>query len=65
MPHLHITYRDLTLFDGEVDEFTMTEAANGISVTGKTKKASGGLMEQLLAGARRAAQTAPTEETND
>lgn len=72
MKHLRITYGDLTLFDGDVEEINWTENANGVAVTGKTGRpaaSGGGLLELLAAGAnRRKAEPAPkpaeTEETD-
>ena len=60
MPHLLIQYKDLTLFDGEVDELSMADTAQGISVAGKItppKPTAGGLLELL--GGRRRPETTP------
>ena len=50
MPSLKITYKDLVLFDGEVDEFTWADAAGGISVVGKITppKPGGNALLELL-----------------
>lgn len=56
---LYIRYGDLELCtDLEVDEFTWTETATGISVTGKVKPAraaspGGGIFDMITAASRR------------
>ena len=63
MPHLLIQYKDLTLFDGEVDEFTWADAAGGISVVGKINapKPGGNALLELLGGKRREVKPEPVE----
>jgi len=63
MPHLLIQYKDLTLFDGEVDELSMADTASGISVAGKITKQppAGGLLELLGAARRRKDEQTPAE----
>ena len=58
MRHLTITYNDVTIFDGEVNEFTWSDSDGGIVVKGGVKRvapAGGGLGGLLgaMAGARR------------
>lgn len=57
MRHLTITYNDVTIFDGQVDEFTWSDSDGGILVKGGVKRApAGGGLGGLLgamAGARR------------
>jgi hypothetical protein len=66
MPHLLIRYRDLTLFDGDVDELSMADNANGISVAAKIHPArtNAGLLELLGGEARRrpTPDAAPAQE---
>lgn len=64
---LYIRYGDLELCaDLEVDEFTWTETATGISVTGKVKPAraaspGGGLLDIITAASRRQTDTKRAE----
>ncbi len=58
MKHLVITLGDQTLFDGDVDEFTWSENANAVTVTGSVAKAprpgtnGGGILDMLTQASR-------------
>ena len=62
---LYVRYGDLELHDGEVDEFTFSESAGAISVTGKVKPArtagGGNLFEMLTSASRRQTDTKRAE----
>jgi hypothetical protein len=51
MKNLTIKYGTITLFSGEVAEVSWTDNEDGVTVTGKTKKASGGNIFDLLSAA--------------
>jgi hypothetical protein len=67
MKTLTITYADVTIFDGPVDEFTWVDTSDGVTVTGKVKpqpRPSGGVeLLKLLTAARR--QTPPENQVTD
>lgn len=61
MKNLTITYGDLTLFDGDVDGITWTDAADQVSITAVTaaqKVRRGNGLIDLLAGAAAARRQA-------
>lgn len=68
MKVLKITYAGDTIFDGPVEEFTWTDSAGAVTVTGKTRppaRAGGSLLELLAAGRRQQAQAAIVPDKSD
>ena len=58
MKHLTIVYGDMTLFDGEVAEFTWTDTGSGVRVEGKVR---GSGLGELLTGLSKQSTTARVE----
>ena len=65
MPHLTITYDDRVIYDGDVEEFTWTDAPGAVQVTGRTKRSAGNGLLDLLAATRKAKAQADTRDTED
>lgn len=65
MPRLTITYADRFIYDGEVEEFTWTEAPGAVQVIGRTKRSAGNGLLDLLAATRKAKAQAGTRDTED
>jgi hypothetical protein len=54
--HLKIQYNETILFDGDVDEVVWNDGVNGVTVTGRIRKAGSGgsaLIDLLSSAARR------------
>lgn len=50
MKRLRIEYGNIVLFDSDIAEISWTDSEDGVSVTGKMKKSTGGNLFDLLAG---------------
>lgn len=65
MKHLSITYDGVCVFDGEVAEFTWTDSANTVTVTGKARPtrgaAGGGIFDAIVSASKRQTQQQATE----
>lgn len=61
MKNLTITYGDITVFDGEVGQFTWDESEDAVTVTGRRSKArtagGGGLLDLLAKASRQKTET--------
>lgn len=51
MKHLYIRYNETVLFDAEVAEISWQDNDDGVTVTGKNRKISGGSIFDLLSAA--------------
>ncbi len=63
MKRLTITYGDMTVFDGDVSEFTWTDNPGSVQVVGKvrTPKAGGNILDALVSASKRQTQNIATE----
>lgn len=62
MKVLVIKYGNITLFNGSVAEVSWTDNEDGVTVTGKTKKASGGNIFEMLSAAAKKQTEEEVEE---
>jgi hypothetical protein len=51
MKHLYIKYNETVLFDAEVAEISWQDNDDGVTVTGKNRKVTGGSIFDLLSAA--------------
>ncbi len=64
MKRLTITYGDMTVFDGDVSEFSWTDTAGSVQVVGKIRtaaKSGGNILDALVSASKRQTQNIATE----
>lgn len=68
MKHLRVEYNGIVLFDGNVDEVSWNDSDNGVTVTGKMRRAggqsggAGGFLEMLTNASRQRTQNVVAEK---
>lgn len=66
--HLRVEYNGIVLFDGNVDEVSWNDSDNGVTVTGKMRRAgaqgggAGGFLEMLTNASRQRTQNVVAEK---
>lgn len=68
MKHLRVEYNGIVLFDDDVDEVSWSDSDNGVTVTGKIRRAgapgggAGGFLEMLTGASRQRTQNLVAEK---